>query len=189
MPRTIIVCIDCGEEWPLRAKGRCNACYQRRARAADPEAVRAVQRRWSALHREALTEAERARRAANPVASRDAARRWRAAHPEGFREATRRWREKHPEAKVLHNAIRRARKLSNECTLTRDEWLMILAQYEGRCAYCEAASEMLEMEHVIPLSKGGGTTAENIVPACSSCNVRKHANMGWVPRQPVSIAS
>jgi 5-methylcytosine-specific restriction endonuclease McrA len=31
----------------------------------------------------------------------------------------------------------------------------------------------LTQEHVIPVSRGGGTTAENIVPACGKCNSSK----------------
>ena len=32
-----------------------------------------------------------------------------------------------------------------------------------------------EIDHMIPLSKGGGHTIYNIVPACRSCNRKKNA--------------
>lgn len=40
------------------------------------------------------------------------------------------------------------------------------------CQYC-GAKEDLTFDHVIPRSKGGMTTWENVVTACSPCNLRK----------------
>lgn len=40
------------------------------------------------------------------------------------------------------------------------------------CQYC-GASEELTFDHVIPKSRGGATTWENVVAACSPCNLRK----------------
>ncbi len=40
------------------------------------------------------------------------------------------------------------------------------------CQYC-GAKEDLTFDHVIPRSKGGLTTWENVVTACSPCNLRK----------------
>ena len=40
------------------------------------------------------------------------------------------------------------------------------------CVYC-GASEHLTFDHVVPRSKGGRTTWDNIVAACSPCNLRK----------------
>lgn len=47
------------------------------------------------------------------------------------------------------------------------------------CAYC-GSGEDLTFDHVIPRSKGGRTSWENIVAACSPCNLRKG---GRLPRE------
>ena len=47
------------------------------------------------------------------------------------------------------------------------------------CQYCGAGEE-LTFDHLIPRSKGGRTTWENVVTACSPCNLKK-ANK--LPRQ------
>ena len=40
------------------------------------------------------------------------------------------------------------------------------------CQYCSAQGEMT-FDHVVPRSRGGRTTWENVVAACSRCNLRK----------------
>ncbi len=45
-----------------------------------------------------------------------------------------------------------------------------------RCVYC-GSPEDLTFDHVIPRSKGGRTSWENIVAACSPCNLRKGGRM------------
>ena len=62
-------------------------------------------------------------------------------------------------------------------TLTSQEWIDILKEYKFRCAYCGKEFNLFdkpERDHVIPISKGGNNIKENIVPACRSCNSKKH---------------
>lgn len=42
----------------------------------------------------------------------------------------------------------------------------------GRCAHC-GSQETLEFDHIIPLAKGGSSTARNIQLLCETCNRRK----------------
>ena len=70
---------------------------------------------------------------------------------------------------------RSARKRALPATLTTGQWQAILVAYKRRCAYCGRKPKKLTQDHVIPVSKGGGTTPDNIVPACSSCNASKQA--------------
>jgi len=47
----------------------------------------------------------------------------------------------------------------------------VFARDEHRCQYCGARAETLD--HVVPKSRGGTHTWENVVAACRPCNVRK----------------
>lgn len=51
----------------------------------------------------------------------------------------------------------------------------IYARDRGCCQYCgqHVLPDDWEYEHVVPRSKGGHTTWENIVVACTACNQRK----------------
>ena len=79
-------------------------------------------------------------------------------------------------ANKRRHARRRAARDNIIATLTADEWKRILEKYDYRCAYCGMPfSERLPItqDHVIPISKGGDHTKENVVPACKPCNSRK----------------
>jgi len=58
----------------------------------------------------------------------------------------------------------------------------VLARDEHRCQYCgrRMPTSQLSMDHVIPRSRGGRTTWENVVCACLACNVKKG---GRTPRE------
>ena len=69
-------------------------------------------------------------------------------------------------------AVKKYVDLRKPAALTR--WNLFLA-HRFRCAYCGGhfASSELSFEHVMPASRGGRTTWENLVPACMPCNGRK----------------
>lgn len=56
---------------------------------------------------------------------------------------------------------------------------------DGHCQYCGTRVERKEstLDHVHPISKGGKTTWENTVTACSPCNAGKaDKTHGWKPK-------
>ncbi len=57
-------------------------------------------------------------------------------------------------------------------TFTKNDWETALKFFENSCAYC-GKKEKLAQEHFIPISRKGGYTPDNIIPACKSCNSRK----------------
>ncbi len=57
-------------------------------------------------------------------------------------------------------------------TLTAEEWEEIKNQFGYKCVYCGGMAKLTQ-DHLIPVSKGGGLTKDNIVPACLSCNSKK----------------
>lgn len=70
----------------------------------------------------------------------------------------------------------RARVRSLPATLTLEEWTRTVSDFEGLCSYCMAAPVAV-LEHFIPVTRGGGTTAGNCLPSCGPCNGRKHGKM------------
>jgi 5-methylcytosine-specific restriction endonuclease McrA len=52
----------------------------------------------------------------------------------------------------------------------------ILARDRHSCQYCGSRSH-LTIDHVVPRSRGGGSTWDNIVTSCAPCNSRKGARL------------
>ncbi len=78
-----------------------------------------------------------------------------------------------------------------EIPLTRRN---ILHRDNHTCQYCSYSGDDLTLDHVVPRSRGGGDTWDNMVTACVRCNVKKgnrtpkEANMPLLtqPRRPYS---
>jgi len=79
--------------------------------------------------------------------------------------------KKMTEQEIVATNNYRAATANVEATLTDNEWLAVLKAFDFSCAYCGGEYQVLE--HIIPVSAGGGTTVDNCVPACYSCNARK----------------
>lgn len=71
------------------------------------------------------------------------------------------------------NESRRNAEAQTESDLSTEAWENIKAAFNHECAYCGDSPETLERDHVVPLSEGGDTVPENIVPACGTCNRSK----------------
>jgi hypothetical protein len=49
----------------------------------------------------------------------------------------------------------------------------LLDRWQRRCAYCHTSGVPLQVEHLVPTSRGGSDRASNLVIACDACNTRK----------------
>ena len=78
------------------------------------------------------------------------------------------------------------RKISRRALFARDGW---------RCVYCGTSGGRLTLDHVVPRSRGGESSWENVVTSCAPCNHRKgsrtleEANMvlKTQPRAPAPV--
>ncbi len=68
--------------------------------------------------------------------------------------------------------IRREKNRARE--LRKTEWWKRKCS-SGICHYCGSLikPEELTMDHIVPLSRGGKSAKNNVVPACKDCNNRK----------------
>lgn len=103
---------------------------------------------------------------------------------ESAKERAKQWRENNPERKNINEQKRRTRKRQLPATLTNQQWQIIKDYFNNQCCYCGKELSLVQ-DHFVPLSKGGGYTHNNIVPACNSCNSSKQDKefAKWYPKQ------
>jgi len=139
----VLICPSCGEEKDHHAKGLCKSCYMKQWRATNHEHCLAYDRDYRLKHRPARIAYLRNYRAAKPEKIR------------AYRKTRRKYQR-------LHDLAYEARKRNLPNTLTKEQAQRLLLI--GRTIY---PREDLHLDHIVPLSKGGGTTLANIhaVPA------------------------
>ena len=70
-------------------------------------------------------------------------------------------------------ARRRQRRMDGvEHDLSDEQWAALKVAWAG-CAYCGATDTPMQRDCVLPISRGGRYTLDNVVPACRSCNTSK----------------
>jgi 5-methylcytosine-specific restriction endonuclease McrA len=111
-------------------------------------------------------------RAAHRAEDLEYKRRYHAEHRHEERERDRRYYQAHPEKKRAKENNRKARIYGNGGRYTDREWIELCAAYDNRCLCCGEKTK-LTVDHVVPVSKGGRNSIDNIQPLCQSCNSKK----------------
>ena len=91
-------------------------------------------------------------------------------------ECRRLWRQKNKDKKYSYKRAYRARRYGNGGRHTKVEWEEVKRKFNYTCQICGKAEPEVRMteDHILPLSKGGDDSIENIQPLCKSCNSRKN---------------
>ena len=117
--------------------------------------------------------ADKRRRVRDPDRDR---RRYAASEAERRREYARSYHALNPHVSKASRAKRKAATRGDSAgVFTSKDWKRLVCRYGGRCAYCHKIAR-LQVEHVVPLSRGGLHRIGNIVPACARCNYSKHTS-------------
>jgi 5-methylcytosine-specific restriction endonuclease McrA len=153
---------------------KANAYYD-----ANREAVLAQKKIYGKANKEVLLARNNAYYDANKEAVLAQKRIYRAANIEAVRLAVKAWQERNPEQHAKHRRMadkrRRARKRG--ALVVRFTPAMEQAKYQEQNARCYYGNEELngiyDIEHKVPLCRGGAHSPDNIVLACKSCNNQK----------------
>lgn len=150
---------------PIKRNPAKEAERQRRWRKANPEKAAATQARFRKAHPDRVKAEIRAWRDANRDRVRTTEAAWKAANLELWKAL-----------KLTAHHRRRTLKMNCVGTHTNEEWLERLRHHNHCCAYCGSPQNeglKLTRDHYISLKRGGTNYADNIVPACSTCNSKK----------------
>ena len=95
------------------------------------------------------------------------------ANPEKIAATQKQWREANPERCRLGRQRYRTRKKSLLSDFTMEQWESCLSYFNHEDAYTGLPLNSPSQDHVVPLSKGGGYTVDNIVPCECNTNSSK----------------
>lgn len=119
-------------------------------------------------------------RNANPEKERSASQAWKYAHADKHSDYNKRYRKDNPGFIALANRRRRVRKLNADGHHTRHHIKALYDFQEGHCFHCDCnISARYEVDHWIPLSRGGSNWPENLRLLCRFCNRSKGDKMPW----------
>ena len=159
--------------------------------------IRGRNRSWYALNREQRKVYRRAYRQANGerirASERVKSRARYAQNPRAFLDYYAAWRKANLEKARAYVRVSNLKRRAAIGSFTFDEWLELLARYDGKCGYC-GSSDHIEADHRTPLSRGGSNTVDNIIPACRRCNRGKRTKTeaefrAWLARARLRAAS
>jgi hypothetical protein len=210
---TLKRCNKCGELKPRELFGsngrgglnsKCKACcleyyytnanrlraYHREYQRTNADRVKEYNHEYYHSDPERARERSREYRRNNPDLIRTFNREYKLANADRLNEKKRAYRRTNAGRDTDRvSGIRRvARKRDLPDTLTVADWQSALDYFGGCCAACGRPRGLwhtLAADHWIPLTKGGPTTPDNIVPLCqgiNGCNNTKHnrAPVDWL---------
>lgn len=140
------------------------------------DCIRSIRKESYKARRDAELEYHRKRYQENKDHLQEVSRRWRKDNPDKHEQAKRKWEnenyEQHRESSQVRGVRYRAKQAGVEGNYTAEQWAALCDQYGNVCLRCGKA-EKLTVDHVVPLSKGGSNSIDNLQPLCRSCNTAK----------------
>lgn len=141
---------------------------------AEEEAVKAEERKRLLLQEE---EARKQWEAGAPERKRQAAEREKEEIAAALKE---RQRRRELEKQVRQELIDSGELFGDQTKrppIPREVVDAVYRRDQGRCVYC-GSTENLQLDHIIPFSKGGATSLENLQLLCQKCNLEKSNKIG-----------
>jgi len=142
----------------------CNADIRRRYMASHP----GLEAGWA-----------RERRAKDPTGHRAEVKRWKEKNPEYGPASVQRWKDRHPELArkraIAYVEAYRARRQAAGGSFTVDDIERMFERQRGRCANptCRCKLTSFEIDHIVPVIRGGHSDPSNLQLLCRPCNRSK----------------
>ncbi|MGL5924646.1 HNH endonuclease [Chroococcidiopsis sp.] len=163
----------------------------------NPEKARENRRRAYWVNPEKYRAQALKSRLKNKEKKREADRLYRLKNADKIKETRRLYQIKNPELKRIASSRYRAqRRLVHRIKITPAQVCVRIAEFDNKCCYCGCSIDRqnktsYQIDHFLPVAKGGCDTLGNIVIACPTCNASKGDRdpHEWYSRQPFYLHS
>lgn len=170
-------CAVCGSKIKQTSNGSCIACSRARTKAWRLEHVaetRAASLDWYYRNHERAQKTMDEWRSNNSEhIAKTAAERW-GKNRDRYTVVAKQWRSENQDKRRCIQENRRARQLEASGWFSAMDAEIIMKLQDDRCAYCNE-TENLQLDHIIPLSRGGSNWPWNIQWLCSHHNSSKNS--------------
>ncbi len=147
--------------------------YMRKS-CASCEAARI--KKWRTENRSLILEKIKVYNDANACRRRAYSRLWAQSNPERVRQSQRAWKEKNRDEVRMRGRLYQAARRAGDTKPGRTLLHELMELQKGLCVVCVAdIRTRSHLDHIVPVSKGGGNERENLQLLCPSCNCRKNA--------------
>lgn len=154
------------EDFPARQPTRCRVCYN------------TYMREWSRRNKESVNARVLRHYYLNRDAKIAARKEWYKNNFDKHHATVADWKQKNPEQSAIlarrGNQVRRLKMKQNKTFKIRVKETQRL--YNQPCFYC-GSSKQIELDHVVPIARGGSHGIGNLVAACRECNKSKGAKL------------
>ncbi len=192
-------CTICKNEFPKNLeffskngkylRNQCKACNKIRITAwkkANQDKIKAGSKVYREANAERIKKVSAAWEKANSKKRYAATKSWRKENPEKVSAMNKAWRALNPENERARSNKYRALKLGNEHSAYTEK--QVLETYGTDCNICNLPIDLniarqcgipgwqngLHIDHLIPISKGGPDTLDNVRPTHGLCNITKN---------------
>lgn len=143
---------------------------------ANKEADKPRRKAYAERAKEHIAAYQKAYREENADRLKEYSKQQYAKNPAPYIEKAREWSKANPLAKRIYTNRRRARLRSAEGKHTAAELKALMVKQRGKCACCrEPLKHGYDVDHIVPLAKGGTNDILNIQLLCPPCNRSKGA--------------
>ena len=146
--------------------------YDKEYRTVNRKRITEYQRQYYDENREAILEQHKTYQYDKGKALASG-KKWRDNNKEYMSYLTKRWAQNNKDRVNVKTNRRRAKIRSLPNSFTPEQWAQAKQHFNNRCCYC-GEKLPLEQEHFVPVIKGGGYSADNILPSCRRCNAQKN---------------
>jgi 5-methylcytosine-specific restriction endonuclease McrA len=152
---------------------RCKDCNNEASkgyRESNHEKVLELTKLWKQANSAKVADSRKRWKSENPISVSKSASRYYRKNTAKFLALHQKWKIANPEKVVMSKAAYRSRKRNAKTFIViyKDLWHL----KHDPCFYCGGKPE--QIDHIIPLSRGGDHSIGNLLPACKKCNTSKN---------------
>jgi len=155
----------------------CKVCVSKNGKAyrqKNCERIREVKKSYYQSNSKKIRESHKAYYYANYERFKESKKAYREANLDRRKKYYKEYMTANPEKNREKSSARRAKILSNGVFKITNKDLKKL--YNSSCLYC-GSKKHIQMDHIIPIIKGGRHSIGNLAPACGKCNQSKGAKL------------